>query len=149
MLDRRDAFDNRSAMIQYAVTFSGCVFLLCLALFFLGQEATTNFTATFSDIVMGTAAPLTNAQELMNSGVTFAEHNSFPRIFGLIAIKFAVINLLPLIGTNGFAAIGILLRSLGVQKEVSQGELKALYCLSLLVIGPWCVALAYFAWRLI
>ncbi|GGC64358.1 site-2 protease family protein [Undibacterium terreum] len=139
------ALDRQKLSVQWLITLSGCLALLILAFAMLGPDAADVFIHAFSVLAMATLSPFSTAQTLLHSAADFILHAPFFNMLSIGAAILAAINLLPLLGTNGSAAILLLLRGLGINKEPSQDVLKIWGGLSLCVGLSWLAALITFS----
>ena len=141
--EMRSALDGRSVVERIMIALSGCLMLLLVADLALGSALVPVLTATPGQIFGGALSPLGQAQTLIASAVQQAASLPFLALLGLVAVKFAFINLWPSLGTNGGYAIGVLARSGGVGAAWDVLS-KVFFWLTLAVALSWLVAICVF-----
>jgi len=142
--DTADAFDHQPLGVQLAITLSGSLLLLVLALSMLGADGLFAFASAFGQVIEGALSPLGAAQHLLAAGSAFAQAQPFALTLGLVAAKLAAVNLLPLPALNGGQALALVF---GRFVQAPAALVKGLLLGSAALMASWMVALGWFALR--
>ena len=136
-----DAFDTQSLPARLGITLSGCAGLLGLALLAGATANIDAFIAGFRQFFAGAFSPMNEAQQLLSTGVAFAQTQPFVSVCGLVAAKMAALNLLPFPALNGGQAIGMLLQGLGFRARWAERFVSPLLMVLLLLAASWLLAM--------
>ena len=137
-------FDRRPLAQRLAIVLAGVLALVSVAFATLGGAGLAAFAAGFGQIVVGALSPFGAAPAMLHDGVQFAARQPFAAVFGLVAAKFAALQLLPYPGSNGGAVVAMTGSRLGLARFWSS-SLRGVLGLAVLALGvSWAVALATF-----
>ncbi len=139
------AIDQRSTTEQLAVTLSGCISLLLLAVALNGMDVLDAFIKFPSQILAGAASPTDIAQTLLQSTAFALQDPVFSDTLALVAAKFAALNLLPLPLINGGAAIALLAKRVGLSHWWPEAATHLLLLVWLGLLSSWFVAIFLYA----
>lgn len=137
----RSTLEGASVIKQFAVALFGCLVLLVLACVLAGSHALAAFLNMPTQIVAGAIPPFETAQKLLIETSTFLRDAPATLILGVVAAKFAALNLLPLPALNGGAALGVLGRASGIARVWPQAATNALLFVWLGLLALWLLAL--------
>lgn len=146
--DEQGDFERSPAMVRLLISLSGCLALLGMALLTLGPSGFAVFLSGFKDFVVLALTPFSDGQAVLTEGFGLARHSDFSQIVGLIAAKLAALNLLPFMGSNGSAALAVVLRRLVPEREPSASLMNLWGLTSVLLALCWLAALGYFFFQL-
>lgn len=104
----KDAFDHRPRWVQTLLPLTGAASLVAMALLLHPGSALASLGHGFVQIVTGGLSPLSTAQPLI-AGASHIATLGFLPLLGVLAAKFAALNLLPLTVMNGGQALLALL----------------------------------------
>ncbi|GAQ29722.1 MULTISPECIES: site-2 protease family protein [Ralstonia] len=139
--DLLGALDTQPLWMQLALSLSGTVTLLLVALVLLRLEALPAFINGFAQIVLGALSPVGDAQTLLAQAHQAILQLPFTALLGYVAAKFAAFNLLPLPVTNGGQALTFIGRRLGLGR-IWPARLTHILVLAHLALGlSWVGAL--------
>ncbi len=137
----RSTLEGGSVGKQITVALFGCLLLLVLACALAGSQALTAFLNLPAQVVTGAVSPFGTAQKLLFDSGTFLRDAPATLIFGVIAAKFAALNLLPLPALNGGAALAALGRASSVARWWPQAATNALLFVWLGLLALWVLAI--------
>jgi membrane-associated protease RseP (regulator of RpoE activity) len=137
------ALDAKPFSQQLLLTLTGPLVLIAVSVATLGREGVAAFVSGFPQIVHGAISPLHEAKRLISNGMSFVQASSQIESLGLVAAKLAALNLLPLPAFNGGAAVALILRRLGLARDLGQNELKWLYFGHVAFFASWTFALIH------
>lgn len=103
-----DAFDTQPRAVRVLLPLSGIAALIAVAFALRPDAAWGSIVNGFAQIVTGALSPLSTAQHLLG-GATHAGSLGFAALLGMLAAKFAALNLLPLPTMGGGQALLALL----------------------------------------
>jgi membrane-associated protease RseP (regulator of RpoE activity) len=141
----KDAFDHQQRWVQALLPLAGASSLVAMAFVWHPGSALASVGHGFVQIVAGGLGPLSTAQQLIG-GANHIATLGFVPLLGVLAAKFAALNLLPLTAMNGGQALLALLdpapREMPRWKQMlTQWSVWLLIALTF----SWAVAIGFFA----
>jgi membrane-associated protease RseP (regulator of RpoE activity) len=131
---------------QILISLSGCIALLLLAFAMIGPEAGSALGHGFAQIIGGALSPLERAQALLQEAHRLIRELPPAQVLGLVAVKLAALNLLPVAPFNGASAIAAALSGSSIGEFWWRRWIETGIWLSLAMGFSWLVALvAYIA----
>ncbi|WP_195763565.1 site-2 protease family protein [Duganella guangzhouensis] len=138
------ALDGRTTLEQLVVALSGCVVLFALGLVLAGADGLHAFLCLPQQLFSGVISPFERAPALINSSLAFMRLAPHGILAGTVCAKLAALNLLPLPGMNGGAALRIIGIRIGAAKWWPDAATRALTLVYVALLLGWCLALIVF-----
>ena len=138
--ERGSTIDGGPVVKQIAVSLVGCSVLIALAYALVGSRALEAFLKMPVQFVAGALSPLGIAQSLLSESGVFLREAPAMAIIGVVAAKFAAVNLLPFPALNGGAALAALGRATNVARLWPAKATSALLAFWLGLLGLWLFA---------
>lgn len=138
--ETHDALDAQPAWRQIAIPLAGIGALLTLGLVGLGSEILPQFLDRFSQIAGGPLSPEGDAQQYLRAAGGAFARSSFLGLLGLVAVKAAAFNLLPLPALNSGDIVAMLVRKIGIVRYWPVYLTRALTLLYLAMLLSWVYA---------
>jgi membrane-associated protease RseP (regulator of RpoE activity) len=142
--DRANAYNHQSLWKQALVPLAGNATLLLVVIMILGHDGWSSFVGGFSQVFEGALSPLSTAQVYLRTFTSFSRDQSFLPIFGLVASKFAAVNLLPFPPFNGGQVLMALVRFGRPELRLEEVATRWGIVLTLILFLAWVVAAAEF-----
>jgi hypothetical protein len=139
------ALDRAPRWKRVLLPLTGPLVLLGMGTVVLGAPAIDQFTQAFTQLVGGALSPLGKAQDLLQD-VTIALGRVPPaQVLGITACKFAALNLLPFLGSNGLAAATGCIPQAALDSH-AMARIRSLVLLpfTMLMLASWSLAIVVF-----
>lgn len=141
-----NALEEASLPARIVLFLAACLLLLLVATAILGTDALVQFTAAFSQIILGALSPLNAAQAYLAQAHKFINSSSMAAVLAVAAAKVAAMNLLPLPSLNGGQIIAMCARPLKLARLLPESVMKVLLLAPLCLYASWAFALVVY-WR--
>lgn len=141
----KDAFDHQPRWVQALLPLAGAASLVAMAFAWHPGSALASLGHGFVQIAAGGLGPLSTAQPLI-AGASHIATQGFLPLLGVLAAKFAALNLLPLPMMNGGQALLALLDP--APRETPRWKQMLMQWsvwLLIALVFSWAVAIGYFA----
>jgi len=142
-IDDKPAMEKLGLVAQLWLAVTGPVTLLVLSTCLVGASALPAFVAGLWQWPAGALSPLETGPELLAAARRQAVDGPFMVTLGLVAAKMAALNLLPIVGSNGWQVLATLGRRLGLSARALQTASRGMSIVSLLMFASWLIAIAW------
>lgn len=143
-MDWADAYNHQPLWRQVVPPLAGNLTLLLIAFTILGHDGWASFLRGFSQFFEGALSPLGTAQLYLQTFASFSRDQSFLPIFGLVASKFAAVNLLPFPPFNGGQVLIVLVRFGRPELRQEEGINKWGIVFTFTLLLAWALAIGEF-----
>ncbi len=136
--------DALGTAAQLLLALAGTLTLVVVAIALLGLPAFAAVADGFWQWLRGATSPFGAAQSLLRHARDQTLDGTLVATFGLVAAKVAAVNLLPWPVTNGWAALAVVGRRVGLARHWPDALTKLLASAGLFAFVSWLVALGVF-----
>lgn len=139
------AWDCAARWKRVLLPLSGPLALLGVGILLLGPPGIDQFSEAFAQFVDGALSPLGQAQSLLHGAVDVLSRMGHLQVLSIAACKFAALNLLPFLGSNGLsAATGWLPQVALTGNAMARIQLLVFLPFTLLMLASWSLAMIVF-----
>ncbi len=135
------AYDGKSTTEQILVAIAGCMALLSIATLVLGNRVAVQTALDApGQLLHGGVFTMDAAKQIQRHAVSFVQSAPFLDLLGVVAAKWAAINLLPLPGCNGGKVIAVLAGRFGLRQIWPPVATLFLLMAYVIVLASWCLS---------